>query len=298
MCRVAREVLLTPGVRAVLEANANGRSCPKGLSYRSAIVLKAADGKGNAEIARSVGVHENTVALWRGRFADAQGSLASIEADRPGELAVAVAEVLSDLPRPGAPRTISQEARDTLRAIACDKPTDHGVEASVWTLASLAKALVATGAIDSISTGAVYAILEGDDLKPWQNRYWLNSKERYEDYDSFREKITVINGLYLSAAELLEEGTRLWCGDEMTCIRAYERVYRDKPCMPGSPTKREFNYVKHGVSTLIGFFDVQSGRVFEPYLKQTRNEADFVEAVSKVVDSDPGSRHVFVLDNL
>jgi hypothetical protein len=81
VCRPAREVLLTPGIRAVLEANVNGRTCPRGLSYRSGIVLKAADGKGNAEIARSVGVHENTVSLWRGRFADAQGSLASIEAE-------------------------------------------------------------------------------------------------------------------------------------------------------------------------------------------------------------------------
>ena len=298
MCRVAREVVLTPGLSEVLRANVASRTVGRGLSYRSDIVLRAADGKRNDVIAAEVGVHGNTVCLWRGRFADAQAALAEVEADRPGELADWVRKVLSDLPRPGAPREIPEEARDTLRQIACTEPADHGIEASVWTLATLAMALVATGVIDSISPGAVHAILTRDDLRPWMNRYWLHSKEKYESYETFRAKVVAINGLYLAAAALLSQGTRLWCCDEMTCIRAYERVFVDKPALPGKEPRKESDYEKHGTTTLIGFLDAQTGRVFDPFLNQTRNEADFVEAVRLVVDSDPDSSHVFVLDNL
>ena len=298
MCRVAREVVLTPGLSEVLRANVASRTVGRGLSYRSDIVLRAADGKRNDVIAAEVGVHENTVGLWRGRFADAQAALAEVEADRPRELAEAVERVLSDLPRPGAPREIPEDARDTLRQIACTEPADHGFEVSVWTLELLAMALVATGAIDSISPGAVQSILEGDDLKPWQNRYWLHSKEKYESYETFSEKISAINAAYLSRDELLERGTRLWCCDEMTCICARERVYKDKPALPGKAPRKEFNYEKHGTTTLIGFLDAQKGDVFDPFLNQTRNERDFVEATRLVVDSDPTSNHIFVLDNL
>lgn len=298
MCRVAREIVLTPGVAAVLRANVNGRTVGHGLHYRSKIVLKAAEGKDNERIAAEVGHHANTVALWRNRFADAQAALAEVEADRPDELREAVGRVLSDLPRPGAPRRIGEEVRDTLRLIACQSPADHGFEESTWRLETLATALVGTGATDSISTSTVHSILTRDDLKPWQNRYWLHSKEKYEDYDAFREKIEAINAAYLSRDELLEEGTRLWCSDEMTCIGAYERVYVDKPALPGKPPRKEFNYDKHGTTTLIGFLDAQAGVVFDPFLNETRNEHDFVEAVTQVVDSDPDSNHTFVLDNL
>ena len=60
----------------------------------------------------------------------------------------------------------------------------------------------------------------------------------------------------------------------------------------------EFEYIRHGTTSLIGFFEVATGRIFPPYLNETRGEDDFCEAVRQVVESAPGKNWVFVCDGL
>ncbi|MFQ9703032.1 MAG: transposase [Enterocloster clostridioformis] len=60
----------------------------------------------------------------------------------------------------------------------------------------------------------------------------------------------------------------------------------------------EFEYIRHGTTSLIGFFEVATGRIFPPYLNETRGEADFCEAVSRVVETAPEKNWVFVCDGL
>lgn len=68
--------------------------------------------------------------------------------------------------------------------------------------------------------------------------------------------------------------------------------------MPGRPARREFEYIRHGTTSLIGFFDVATGRMEAPYLNKTRTEEDFVEAVRKLTETDPQASWTFVCDGL
>ena len=118
------------------------------------------------------------------------------------------------------------------------------------------------------------------DLHPHRVCYWLHSPEKTEAPESFARKVNEICGLYQSAQEQSREGAHIVSTDEMTGVQALERKYPDKRPLPGQCARMEFEYVRHGTTSLIGFFDVAAGRIEMPYLNSTRTEKDFVEALS------------------
>ena len=59
-----------------------------------------------------------------------------------------------------------------------------------------------------------------------------------------------------------------------------------------------FEYIRHGTTSLIGFFDVAAGRMEMPYLNSTRTEKDFVEAVKALAETDPQASWTFICDGL
>ena len=107
-----------------------------------------------------------------------------------------------------------------------------------------------------------------------------------------------ICSLYHNAVPAYENGAHTISVDEMTGIQALEHKYPDKPVMPGRPARREFEYIRHGTTSLIGFFYVATGRMESPYLNKTRTEEDFVKAVQKLVETDPQASWTFVCDGL
>lgn len=104
--------------------------------------------------------------------------------------------------------------------------------------------------------------------------------------------------LYQNAQELSQEGAHVISTDEMTGVQALEHKYPDKLPKPGQCAKIEFEYVRHGTTSLIGFFDVATGRVQAPYLNATRTEEDFVKAVEGLISTDPLASWTFVCDGL
>ena len=84
----------------------------------------------------------------------------------------------------------------------------------------------------------------------------------------------------------------------MTGVQALEHKYPDKLPLPGQCAKMEFEYIRHGTASLIGFFDVATGRVEMPYLNSTRTEEDFVEAVKALAGTDPQASWTFICDGL
>lgn len=107
-----------------------------------------------------------------------------------------------------------------------------------------------------------------------------------------------ICGVYQEAEAVRETGGHTISVDEMTGVQALEHKYPDKPAMPGKAASMEFEYIRHGTSSLIGFFDVATGRIESPYLNATRTEDDFVEAVRRLVETDPSAAWTFVCDGL
>lgn len=104
--------------------------------------------------------------------------------------------------------------------------------------------------------------------------------------------------LYLNAQDLNQEGIHVVSTDEMTGVQALEHKYPDKLPLPGKCAKMEFEYIRHGTTSLIGFFDVALGTLHAPYLNETRKEEDFCKAIRAIIDTDPHGKWVFVCDGL
>lgn len=295
--RNSKAIVLSEDIKTILSNFSKSYCSPGFLSKRAKLILLAADGYNNNEIAAILDVHSNTVRLWRNRFVSELTRITDIGKKSSSDLKDALIDVLSDYKRPGAPLTIPADVRLKIQILACQNPEDYGFEASHWSLSLLQRALINENIICNISIGAIYHILMSAEIKPWKIRYYLHSKEKYESYETYSEKIQKINELYANAGAM-EEDTLIYSTDEMTYIQAKEHEFPDKPTLPGKDARMDFNYIRHNTTTLIGFFNVQNGQVFEPFLNGTRTDEDFVEAISKVIDANPDKKHCFVLDNL
>lgn len=84
----------------------------------------------------------------------------------------------------------------------------------------------------------------------------------------------------------------------MTGLQALERNAPDQGMIPGHDAKQEFEYTRHGTTTLIGSFDVTTGRMFSETLGPTRTEPDLLEHFKRIVATDPEASWIIVLDNL
>ena len=136
------------------------------------------------------------------------------------------------------------------------------------------------------------------ELRPHKIRYWLHSTEKAEDPDSFAQKVNGICGLYQDTQELTREGAHIVSTDEMTGIQALEHKYPDKLPLPGQCAKMEFEYIRHGTTSLTGFFDAATGHMEAPYLNRTRTEEDLVKAVRSLAETDPEAPWTLICDGL
>ncbi|MCA1837525.1 MAG: helix-turn-helix domain-containing protein [Actinobacteria bacterium] len=136
-------VELTDLERQELERLLKRHLTPQQLVLRARIVLAAADGANNRQIARRLGVSLDMVRRWRERWI-ALGA-ASLEE-------LAVAERLTDAPRPGKPRTITAEQECRIIALACEAPQGNsGRPISQWTGREIADEIERRGIVETIS---------------------------------------------------------------------------------------------------------------------------------------------------
>ncbi len=135
-------VELSPQLRQDLEALLRRRSLPQQLALRARIVLAAADGDNNSQIARSLNLEVDTVRLWRTRWL----SFALIPISE-----LSLDERLSDVPRSGRPIQITPEQRCQIVALACESPAETGRPISQWTGREIADEVVKRGILPKIS---------------------------------------------------------------------------------------------------------------------------------------------------
>jgi DNA-binding CsgD family transcriptional regulator len=134
------ELTLSQEEQTRLEALVHRHSTPQQLAKRGRMVLGAAEGKSNAEIARELKGSRDTVRSWRGRWL-------SLQAVPFTELSVA--ERLTDAPRPGKPSQITAEQRCLMVALACEQPKERPI--SHWTGREIAEEMMQRGSIKYIS---------------------------------------------------------------------------------------------------------------------------------------------------
>lgn len=116
--------------------------------------------------------------------------------------------------------------------------------------------------------------------------------------EAFAEQTKQISELYLSAAQLQEQGTLLFSTDEKSGIQAREHKNPKQLMEPGYPERIDPEYIRHGTTGMIASFAVATGEIVAPMVRKHRKEEDFAEHIAEVVARAPQAKYIFVLDNL
>ena len=257
---IAVPIVLDEPTRRKLHKLARSQTAPVRTARRARMVLAAADGAGNEQIAAELSCAPNSVRTWRGRFAEY-----GIDA-------------LADPRRSGRPRRLGQVERVAVTAVATSAPPKP---AATWTHAAIAGRLAEQAV--TISASHVGRILAEADLKPYKVRGWLNRR----DDPAFWDRAADICDLYLNPPP----GAVVLSIDEKTAIAARSRKHPDIPAAPGRPARREFEYKRHGTVSLMAALDVACGQVYGKII--ARNDADTFIGFLTTLDAhiDPTRPH-------
>jgi transposase len=231
------------------------------LALRSKIVLACGDGLDNTQVAAQLGVVPATVGKWRRRFA----------ANR--------LDGLLDEPRPGGPRTISDEQIEAVIVATLERtPRD----ATHWSRASMA-------AETGLSRSTIGRIWREFRLKPH-----LADTFKLSSDPLFIEKVRDVVGLYLDPPER----ALVLCVDEKSGIQALDRSAPVLPMMPGMPERRTHDYVRSGTTTLFAALDVATGQVIGS-LHRRHRAIEFKKFLAKLDAEVPADLQVHLIcDNL
>jgi putative transposase len=152
-------IVLTPTQRVVLRRLTRRQTGAQRLVRRARIILEAASGANNEQIAKLLGIDRGTVRTWRMRWLEALARLKAAENvgddDERVLLAGLVEEVLVDEPRSGKPATFTPEQICRIVALACEDPRDCGRPVTHWSTTELADEVVKQGIVGSISARSV-----------------------------------------------------------------------------------------------------------------------------------------------
>jgi transposase len=253
-------VVLTDDERETLERWARRHTSAQALALRCRIVLACADGGSNTEVAERLGVTRSTVAKWRTRFV------------------VERLDGLHDEPRPGGPRSISD---DDVERVIVKTLEETPRDATHWSTRSMAQA---TG----MSQSAVSRIWRAFALKP----HLVDSFKLSPD-PQFIDKVRDIVGLYLNPPD----AAIVLCVDEKSQIQALDRTAPVLPLIPGTPERRTHDYRRYGTTNLYAALDVASGNVISAMTARHRAQ-EFLRFLRLIDASVPDHLDVHVvLDN-
>jgi len=258
--RPVRPVLLSAPERQELEALSRSRSMPHALVTRARIVLLAADGHSNTAIGDRLRLSKPTVGSWRQRYLTQR------------------VQGLYDEPRPGGPRSISDEDLAVLlRKTLKTKPTDG----THWTCRALA-------AETRASKSTVQRVWQAFGLQPHRQKHFTLSTDPF-----FVEKVRDIVGLYLHPPD----HAVVLCVDEKSQIQALERTQPLLPLGLGYVEGVTHNYIRHGTTTLFAALDIASGQVLTQCKRRHRHQ-EFLQFLRHVDAAVPAPLEVhLVVDN-
>ena len=221
---VAGAVVLDDDEREQLERWTRRRTSAQALAQRARIVLLAGDGLKNTEIAARLGITRGMAAKWRARFIEHR------------------LEGLTDEPRPGRPRTVTD---DKVEEVIVRTLETTPKEATHWSTRSMAKEV-------GLTQSAVSRIWRAFGLQPHRQETWKLSRD-----PQFIDKVRDVVGLYLNPPERAV----VLCVDEKSQIQALDRTAPILPMLPGVPERATHDYRRAGTSSLYAALDLTTGKV-------------------------------------
>jgi transposase len=253
--RVAEPVVLSEEVRRKLEQHSRGRSAQARVVLRSRIVLLAAEGLQNRQIATALNVAPRMAALWRGRF---------IEHGIEG--------LLKDAPRPGRSESIC-------RAALIEKTTRSApANATHWSTRTMAREM-------GISKASVSRIWRASGLKPHRVESFKVSND-----PNFADKLEAIVGLYLNPPE----HALVLCVDEKSQIQALDRSQPGLPMKKGRGATMTHDYKRNGTTTLFAALNTANGEVFGLCQEKHRHQ-EWLKFLRMINQTIPASKQIYLI---
>ncbi len=236
------------------------RQMPAAEQTRARIILLSAKGLSGAEVGKQTGVSVQTVSKWRNRYAQ-EGI-----------------DGLTDAPRSGRPRTISDEkVAEVIGKTLQSKP----MSATHWSTTLMAKET-------QLNPMAISRIWRAFGLKPHRLDTFKLSTDRH-----FVDKVHDIVGLYMSPPDK----ALVLCVDEKSQIQALNRTQPSLPLDFGYNATRTHDYTRHGTTTLFAALDVATGEVIGK-LQQRHRAKEFLAFLNEIDKSVPAGMDIhIIMDN-
>jgi transposase len=278
---------LSSAAREELTRISQSRTEAMAKVLRSKILLLYSEGKRITDITREIG-----------------SSRPLIERCIDKALAFGPIQALKDLPRPGHPTIITDDAKAWVVSIACQKPADLGYASETWTYSSMVKHIrkhcqeQGHSCLEKIGKGRLHVILSKSNIKPHKISYYLERKD--PDFD---EKMANVLCIYkevemLNATE--ENRSQVTISyDEKPGIQAIKNIAAELMPVPNRfPSRgRDYEYKRLGTVSLLAGIDLHSGRVI-PLIKDRHRSREFTEFLDKLDDSYPKDWKIrLILDN-
>src|SRR5215207_11440649 len=223
MWDICDALAITDEQRQVLETWIAARNSPQKVVFRSRIVLAAAKGLSNRQIANELETSRPTVILWRNRFR--QGGTAALLEEAPGR---------------GRPKLIT--ATKVKRIVEATLHTTPKA-ATHWSVRTMAQ-------LHGISPATVQRIWDANGLQPHRTRTFKLSRDK-----QFVEKLNDVVGLYLNPPNK----ALVLCVDEKSQIQALQRSQPGLPMKKGRCGTMTHDYKRHGTTTLFAALNVLDG---------------------------------------
>lgn len=258
--RPRKPLSLSDDERATLERWARRPKSERRLAERANIILLSAEGMANVAIAQRLGITNETVCKWRRRFFNAR------------------IDGLLDEPRPGAPRTVSDEkVEEVITKTLEETPPDS----THWSTRQMAQAI-------GLSQTTIVRIWHAFNLQPHRTETFKLSKD-----PQFIEKVRDVVGLYMSPPER----AIVLAVDEKSQVQALDRTQPVLPLGPGVPARMTHDYVRHGTTSLFAALDAATGKIIGRTYRRHRAE-EFLKFLRVIDRETPKEMDVhLILDN-
>ena len=256
------EITLTADEKDELERLTRRRKTAQALALRARIVLLCARGEKHLAIAKRLGVSNVTVGKWRQRFADERLS------------------GLYDEPRPGKPRSISDEDVERVVVMTLEQKPKN---ATHWSVRSMAAA-------SGMNRNAIARIWKAFGLQPHREETFKISED-----PQFIDKVRDVVGLYMSPPD----HAIVLCVDEKSQCQALDRSQPLLPMRPGQAQRRTHDYFRHGTTSLFAALDVASGKVISKCQRRHRHQEflKFLKHLDQTLEKPDGVEIHLVMDN-
>ena len=252
---------VTPDDLVELRRWARSAQLPAVLVRHARILLLAADGVANTEIAQRVGVSRPTVIACRRRYV------------RRG------LEGLPDQPRPGRPQTVRRLRRAEILAVTLSPPPAK-LGITHWSTRLLAREL-------DVSRDSIARIWREYGIQPWRAETFKFSTD-----PELAAKVHDVVGLYLHPPK----PAVVLCVDEKAQIQALERTQPVRGVWPDRPERRSHDYRRHGTTTLFAALEVATGRVINRCAARHRHQ-EFLGFLKQIARAYPRRQLHLICDN-